>query len=305
MLETPALKDMLARQDPDLLSRFQNFQRLLTPLLAAGEGGADREMEYMLTLRSELPALVAERSRWLSKLNQEQAKAMSEGTDEEEEEGEEEAGARAVRVAAEAERREVRIEVLKRTLDLEVLVRAQLGETKFVTTLHMIVRGINKLRAAVGVSALDGAGRRVWRGVRGVRLPACLRYPDVAGITGALETGFISASLNQEVALASSNATEWGCPVLLEMQVCTRALHSSLESCALSSLEFCYTVLQLHYTFCKGAELKCSVFLQMQCRWAPSTQGSRSPAFRSSLTRLLIPQKYSVQRLYGVNALGH
>jgi hypothetical protein len=305
MLETPALKDMLARQDPDLLSRFQNFQRLLTPLLAAGEGGADREMEYMLTLRSELPALVAERSRWLSKLNQEQAKAMSEGTDEEEEEGEEEAGARAVRVAAEAERREVRIEVLKRTLDLEVLVRAQLGETKFVTTLHMIVRGINKLRAAVGVSALDGAGRRVWRGVRGVRLPACLRYPDVAGITGALETGFISASLNQEVALASSNATEWGCPVLLEMQVCTRAFHSSLESHALSSLEFCYTILQLHYTFCKGAELKCSVLLQMQCRWAPSTQGSRSPAFRSSLTRLLIPQKYSVQRLYGVNALGH
>jgi hypothetical protein len=213
-------------------------------------------MEYMLTLRSELPALVAERSRWLSKLNQEQAKAMSEGTDEEEEEGEEEAGARAVRVAAEAERREVRIEVLKRTLDLEVLVRAQLGETKFVTTLHMIVRGINKLRAAVGVSALDGAGRRVWRGVRGVRLPACLRYPDVAGITGALETGFISASLNQEVALASSNATEWGCPVLFEMQVCTRSLHSSRESCALSSLEFCYTVLQLHYTFCKGAELK-------------------------------------------------
>ena len=305
MLETPALKDMLARQDPDLLSRFQNFQRLLTPLLAAGEGGADREMEYMLTLRSELPALVAERSRWLSKLNQEQAKAMSEGTDEEEEEGEEEAGARAVRVAAEAERREVRIEVLKRTLDLEVLVRAQLGETKFVTTLHMIVRGINKLRAAVGVSALDGAGRRVWRGVRGVRLPACLRYPDVAGITGALEAGFISASLNQEVALASSNATEWGCPVLLEMQVCTRAFHSSLESHALSSLEFCYTILQLHYTFCKGAELKCSVLLQMQCRWAPSTQGSRSPAFRSSLTRLLIPQKYSVQRLYGVNALSH
>jgi len=305
MLETPALKDMLARQDPDLLSRFQNFQRLLTPLLAAGEGGADREMEYMLTLRSELPALVAERSRWLSKLNQEQAKAMSEGTDEEEEEGEEEAGARAVRVAAEAERREVRIEVLKRTLDLEVLVRAQLGETKFVTTLHMIVRGINKLRAAVGVSALDGAGRRVWRGVRGVRLPACLRYPDVAGITGALETGFISASVNQEVALASSNATEWGCPVLLEMQVCTRAFHSFLESHALSSLEFCYTILQLHYTFCKGAELKCSVLLQMQCRWAPSTQGSRSPAFRSSLTRLLIPQKYSVQRLYGVNALGH
>ena len=114
--------------------------------------------------------------------------------------------------------------MLKRTLDLEVLVRAQLGETKFVTTLHMIVRGINKLRAAVGVSALDGAGRRVWRGVRGVRLPACLRYPDVAGITGALETGLISASLNQELALASANGTEWGCPVLLEMQVCTGEL---------------------------------------------------------------------------------
>ncbi len=228
MLETP-LKETLAHQDPDLLSRLQNFQRLLTPLLAGGEGGgADGEMEYMLALRSELPALVAERSRWLSKLNQEQAKAMREGKEEEEgeeeEDFEEEAGARAARVAAEAERREVRIEVLKRTLDLEVLVRAQLGETKFVTTLHMIVRGINKLRAAVGVSALDGAGRRVWRGVRGVRLPACLRYPDVAGITGALETGLISASLNQELALASANGTEWGCPVLLEMQVCTGEL---------------------------------------------------------------------------------
>ena len=145
----------------------------------------------MVALRRELPALVAERSRWLSRLSHEQAKAMREGEEEEEDEHEEEEAARAARMAAERERRQARMHVLKRTLDLEVLVRAQLSETQFVTTLHMIVRGINKLRAACPAAA----GRRVWRGVRGAHLPRCLRYPDASGITGALECGIISASL--------------------------------------------------------------------------------------------------------------
>ena len=109
-------------------------------------------------------------------------------------------------------------------LSLEASLRAQVGDHPFVTTLHMLTQGLEKLRNRSYFGSNAGRAKnmhRVWRGVRGERLPASLRYRDANGVRGAVDLGLGSWTTDKNMALKSSTCSEWGCVVLLEATAAT------------------------------------------------------------------------------------
>jgi len=172
------------------------FEEQLGLLQRAGTGhpGADIEVEakYLAALRAELRLQPSLRPRWLQGLAE-----VGEGEAVGESGGE-------------------RSEVLKRLLEMEALICAQLGENKYATTMHVIANALQKL-AAPPATLVEGGGRegegstaigarRAWRGLCGQRLPASLRGVGEGSGRGcvAVELSFCSLTLDIEVALRAS-----------------------------------------------------------------------------------------------------
>jgi hypothetical protein len=120
-----------------------------------------------------------------------------------------------------------RSEVLKRLLEMEALICAQLGENKYATTMHVIANALQKLAAPPATLVEGGGGgagstaigaRRAWRGLCGQRLPASLRGVGESAGRGcvAVELSFCSLTLDIEVALraAETGAVADNFPVL-------------------------------------------------------------------------------------------
>jgi len=220
-----------------MVSRLEDQKVMLASLISAtGNEAEDIEVRYKVALRTELAGLQSERAKLVAKLKQEKIALDAVGAqdghedEEEEEDGGEQQHTREKRLQAERLKNERLIAVLEWKLSLIVGIRAQLGDYQYVTTLHMIERGIGKLRAVQDVRALEKQDRRAWVGLRGPRLPACLRCTDSDGLSGALSTCFISATFDKELALTHSRGSEWGCPVLVELEVGCMDSGVSLEA---------------------------------------------------------------------------
>ena len=219
----PDLKRTLLSIDPEMVTRLEDQKSMLASLIAGADGSKDVESRYKIALRSELAGLQSERAKLVDKVKQEKValEALSLHADDEfgDEDDEEEEGMREARAKEERLKKERLIAMLEFKLSLEIVLRAQLGEYQYVTTLHVIERGIRKLLAVQDIRAVDQLARRAWLGVCGPRLPACLRCTDDSGLCGAMSTCFISATLDKELALTHSRGVEWGCPVLLELEI--------------------------------------------------------------------------------------
>ena len=67
----------------------------------------------------------------------------------------------------------------------------------YSNVIHAILSGIAKLSQVSGIPA----GRRVYRGVGGMRLPACFYVPNDKGVLGGAERAFMSTTTNRDVAI--------------------------------------------------------------------------------------------------------
>ena len=67
----------------------------------------------------------------------------------------------------------------------------------YSNVIHAILSGIAKLSQVSG----SPAGRRVYRGVGGMRLPACFYVPNDKGVLGGAERAFMSTTTNRDVAI--------------------------------------------------------------------------------------------------------
>ena len=67
----------------------------------------------------------------------------------------------------------------------------------YSNVIHAILSGIAKLSQVSGIPA----GRRVYRGVGGMRLPACFYVRNDKGVLGGAERAFMSTTTNRDVAI--------------------------------------------------------------------------------------------------------
>ena len=67
----------------------------------------------------------------------------------------------------------------------------------YSNVIHAILSGIAKLSQVSGIPE----GRKVYRGVGGMRLPACFYVPNDKGVLGGAERAFMSTTTNRDVAI--------------------------------------------------------------------------------------------------------
>ncbi|EKX40859.1 hypothetical protein GUITHDRAFT_75215, partial [Guillardia theta CCMP2712] len=82
---------------------------------------------------------------------------------------------------------------------------------KYVTTLHCVVSGVIKLSKTTRLPS----SRVVYRGLKGVRMPARFVEEDARGVSGGVEYGMLSTSTDRQVAL--QYAKEGSLPTLFEI----------------------------------------------------------------------------------------
>ena len=188
VLNSAVLSEVLEQDNPAAF-RFEEQQALLQ---RAGIDvlGADMEAEakYLNALRVEIDHQKTQRPLWLKQL-QNSNQSGDQG--------------------------QLQRAVLQVLVSMEALLRAQVGDNQFVTSIHVIASALNKLSALppTGVLEAKGKGKVAWRALFGQRLPAGLRV-GAHGERVAIELGFTSATFDPEQALASTGMeTRNGFPV--------------------------------------------------------------------------------------------
>ena len=173
----------------DIGSRYEELKNLLI------QAGVDRigqegeaEAKYLAALRMELLFIVQSRPVWFQQLERMQRQgAQCDSTRDAEAQAEE-------------------MQVLQTLLGMEGLVRAQLGEGRFVTTIHLICAAFAKLSASSRRCQRVQSKGSAWRGLYGQRFPPGLRVVGDKGQRLAVELGFCGASLDPELAVLATGA---------------------------------------------------------------------------------------------------
>jgi len=194
LLNSPVLSEVLMHSNADAI-RFEEQQALLQRV-GIDHMSADQEAEakYVSALREELDHQSTQRLMWLQQL-----KAFAEL----------------------GEPGQAQYEVTKALVGTEALIRAQLGEHNFVTTVHVVTSALHKLSALPQHNVLEAEGKAIiaWRALFGHRLPAGLEV-GAYGERMAVELGFTSASLDPERALvAAGSSIHCGFPLPVLFQI--------------------------------------------------------------------------------------
>ncbi|EKX47156.1 hypothetical protein GUITHDRAFT_107067 [Guillardia theta CCMP2712] len=93
--------------------------------------------------------------------------------------------------------------------------KKQKGQFSYVTTIHMINSGILKLASASPLPP----GRKVYRGLSGMRLPECFFVDDASGCRGGVELAFMSTTVNFDVALQYTGSRDSLLPIIFEISM--------------------------------------------------------------------------------------
>ena len=91
---------------------------------------------------------------------------------------------------------------------------AHLKGNRYVNTIYLCASAMNKISRASRIPR----GRKVFRGMAGVKLPDIFVVPGEDGGRGGDEFAFMSCSTNREVAVSYINTAK-GLPILFEFEV--------------------------------------------------------------------------------------
>ena len=133
---------------------------------------------------------------------------------------------------------------------------------RYVTTLHVIASALSKL-------ALLGACETVYRGMSGGELPESFRRADASHFKGGVEFGFMSTTLNRDVAIEYASAGEGGIVFEIAMGFADKGAELSWLSQYPHEKEFCFpplTGLSVRRSRVEGSAL----VLELLPRVAPS-----------------------------------
>ena len=136
---------------------------------------------------------------------------------------------------------------------------------RYVTTLHVIASALSKL-------ALLGRCETVYRGMSGGELPETFRRADASRFKGGVEFGFMSTTLNREVAIEYASAGEGGIVFEIAMGFADKGAELSWLSQYPHEKEFCFpplTGLSVRRSRVEGSAL----VLELLPRVAPTLSG--------------------------------